>query len=56
MTIKSLAKGSKYFKKGISKVELLGYGNVNFERKGDALIVTLPEPTDNIMPVLKIKK
>lgn len=56
MTIKSLAKGSDYFKKGISKIELLGYGNVNFERKGDALIVTLPEPTDNIMPVLKIKK
>lgn len=57
IVIKALAKGSKLFTAGISKVELLGYGNVKFERTKDALVVTLPDtPCNTIMPVLKIKK
>jgi alpha-L-fucosidase len=56
VTIKALAAGSDLFTSPIKTVELLGYGKVKFERTKDALIVTLPEPTNNIMPVLKIKK
>lgn len=57
IVIKSMKKGSKLFTSGISKVELLGYGKVKFQRTKDALIVTLPEePCNTIMPVLKIKK
>jgi alpha-L-fucosidase len=57
ITIKSLAKGSKLFPKGISKIELLGYGPVKFQRTKDALIVTLPdEPLNGIMPILRIRK
>ncbi len=56
ITIQSLALGTKLFSAPIKTVELLGYGKVKFERTQDALIVTLPEPTNNIMPVLKIKK
>jgi len=56
MVIRSMAKGSKYWKKGISSIELLGYGRVKYTRTADALIVTLPETACNtLMPVLKIK-
>ena len=54
--VKSLAEGSQLFPTPIKTVELLGYGKVQFQRTADALIVTLPEKTNNIMPVLKIKK
>lgn len=57
VSVKSLADGSELFTNKISKVELLGYGKVKFERTKDALIVYLPEkPLNNIMPVLKIRK
>ena len=57
IVIKAMKKGSELFTSGISKVELLGFGKVKFERTADALIVTLPEqPCNTIMPVLKIKK
>lgn len=57
ITVRSLAEGSKYFAGKISKVELLGYGKVQFSRTRDALIVTLPDtPLNNIMPVLKIAR
>ena len=55
ITIKSLAEGSNLYPAKIKKVELLGYGKVKFVRTADALVVTLPEPTNNIMPVIKIK-
>ena len=54
--VKALADGSQLFPQAIKSVELLGYGKVKFERTKDALVVTLPEKTNNIMPVLKIKK
>lgn len=57
VTIRSLAKGSKLFTKGIGRVELLGYGPVPFSRTKEGLIVELPaEHDDAIAPVLKIKK
>lgn len=57
VTVKALADGSEYFSEKISRVELLGYGKVAFERTKEALVVTLPEENlNNIMPVLKIKK
>lgn len=56
VTIKALAEGSEHFSSPIKSVELLGYGKVKFQRTQDALIITLPQPTNNIMPVLKIKK
>ena len=56
ITVRALAEGSQYFPGKISKVELLGYGKVQFRRTPDALVVTLPEQQlNNIMPVLKIK-
>lgn len=54
--VRALAEGSTHFPAPIRQVELLGYGKVPFERTPDALIVTLPEPTNRIMPVLKIRK
>ena len=56
ITIKSLAEGSELFPQKITKVDLLGYGKVTFQRTADALVVTLPEPINNIMAVLRIKK
>lgn len=57
ITVRSLAKNSTLFKKGIKNVELIGHGKVKFERTGDALIITLPsEPCNTLMPVIKIKK
>ena len=56
VTVKALAEGSQYFPTGIKTVELLGYGKVKFERTKDALVVSLPKKTNNIMPVLRIKK
>ena len=54
--IKSLAKGSKLWAKGIKKIELLGYGKVKYTRTNDALTVELPEkPCNTLMPVLKIQ-
>ena len=56
ITVKSLAEASDLYPAAIKSVELLGYGKVKFERTKEALIVTLPEKQNNIMPVLKIKK
>lgn len=56
ISIKSLAKDSYLFLSDIKQVELLGYGKVKFERTPNALVVSLPEPCNTIMPVLKIKK
>ena len=56
ITVKSLADGSDLYPAAIKSVELLGYGKVKFTRTKEALIVTLPEKQNNIMPVLKIKK
>ena len=57
MTIKSLGSGSGLFKGKIKKVELLGYGSLNFSRTTDGLTVTMPEKRLNdIAPVLRIKK
>jgi len=56
ITVKSLSEGSDLYPAPIKSVELLGYGKVKYERTADALIVTLPDKLNNIMPVLKIKK
>ncbi len=56
MSVRALAKDSHLFLGEIKQVELLGYGKVRFERTPNALVVTLPEPCNTIMPVLKIKK
>jgi alpha-L-fucosidase len=56
ITIKALGKDSKYFSGNIKSVELLGYGKVKFTRTAEGLVVTLPAPTNDIAPVLKIKK
>ena len=55
--IKSLASNSDLYPQKIEKVELLGYGAVNFERTDDGLIISLPDKELNgIAPVLKIYK
>lgn len=57
IVIKSLSLNDPKFTKPIEKIELLGYGNVKFERKENGLRVFLPkEPVNNIASVLKISK
>lgn len=55
ITIKSLSEGNKLYPRKIKSIELLGYGKVKYHRTADALIVTLPEKINNIMPVVKVK-
>ncbi len=56
VVVKSLSMTSKLFEGKISKVELLGFGKVSYERTNDALVVTLPSNHMNdIMPVLRIQ-
>ena len=57
IVIKSLAADSNLYPQKIKKVELLGYGPVEFTRSAEGLTVKLPEQTlNNIAPVLKIRK
>jgi alpha-L-fucosidase len=56
LVVKSLAKGNKDFKKNINSVVLLGYGKLKAQQTSEGLIVTLPQPTNQIAPVLKIAK
>lgn len=45
--VKSLASGSSHYPAEIAKVELLGGGQVNFERGNDGLVVQLPDNLPN---------
>lgn len=55
MEMKSLSAASPYIKGKVSRVELLGYGDVPFGSGATALSVTLPELRPNgIAPVLKV--
>ena len=56
LVIKSLAKGNKYFKKSISSVYLLGYGKLKAHQGSEGLVVRLPQPCNQIAPVLRISK
>ena len=56
LVIKSLAKGNPYFHRSISKVRLLGYGNIRARQTEEGLVVELPEPCNKIAPVLRISK
>lgn len=57
VNIKSLAADSKLYEGKIRKVELLGYGKVDFVRTAEGLSVTLPaQPLNQIAPVLRIAK
>lgn len=57
ISVKALAEGSQLYDGKIKKVELLGYGKVNFDRTTDALTITLPaQKCNDIMPVLRIAK
>ena len=56
LIIKSLAKGNKDFKRGISSVTLLGYGKLKARQTAEGLEVSLPKPCNKIAPVLKIAK
>ncbi len=56
LVMKSLAKGSPYYKGKVKSVELLGHGKVKFTCDENGLKVTLPEDKPNgIAPVLKVK-
>lgn len=55
--IKSLAEGGDLYPEKIDRVELLGYGKVEFSRNGDGLSITLPDAQVNkFAPVFKIWK
>lgn len=57
VNIKSLAADNKLYEGKIRKVELLGYGKVDFVRTAESLSVTLPaQPLNQIAPVLRIAK
>ena len=47
----------KLYEGKIRKVELLGYGKVDFVRTAEGLSITLPaQPLNQIAPVLRIAK
>ncbi len=56
LVIKSLAKGNPYFRRAITSVRLLGYGNVRARQTAEGLVVQLPAPCNAIAPVLRISK
>lgn len=57
ITVKSLAEGSSLYPGKVERVELLGHGEVAFNRTPDGLVVELPaDRLNNIAPVLKIRK
>ena len=56
LVIKSLAKGNPDFKRSITSATLLGYGRVKARQTAEGLIVTLPQPTNQIAPVLRLNK
>ena len=56
LVIKSLAKGNPYFRRAISNVRLLGYGDIRARQTEEGLVVELPEPCNKIAPVLRISK
>ena len=56
LVIKSLAKGNPNMKGNITSVTLLGYGKLKARQTAEGLTVQLPQPTNKIAPVLKIKK
>ncbi len=57
VTVKSLAAGSDLYPQKIKKVELLGYGPVQFKRTAEGLCITMPDKKlNNIAPVFRIKK
>ena len=52
--VRALAEGNELCPQKIKQVELLGYGKVKFERNSDALTISLPNPINKIMPVIKV--
>lgn len=57
VTVKSLSENSKFHKRRIKSVELIGYGKVKFSRTSDGLTVNLPADADrSVAPVLRIRK
>ena len=54
--MKSLAKGNTDLKKRISSVHLLGYGKLKATQTTEGLEVQLPQPVNNIAPVIRIAK
>ena len=56
LVIKSLAKGNANLKKSISSVVLLGYGKLKAQQTAEGLVVNLPQPCNEIAPVLRIAK
>ena len=57
IVIKSLSVGNALYPNKISRVELLGYGKVNFSRTEQGLVIDIPDKHINgIAPVFKIRK
>ena len=56
LVIKSLAKGNPNFRKSITSVYLLGYGKLKAKQTAEGLIVHLPQPCNQIAPVLRINQ
>ena len=54
--VNALADASPLYPADIKSVELLGYGKVGFRRTAEALIISLPEKLNNILPMMRIKK
>ena len=54
-TFKSLSMGSEYYSGKVKKIELIGYGEVDFSENIDGLTVTLPETKPNpLAPVFQM--
>lgn len=56
LVIKTLAKGNSHLRKPVTNVYLLGHGKVKAHQTSDGLVITLPQPLNNVVPVLRIAK
>lgn len=57
VSIRTLATAGKHFPKKISKVELVGYGKIPFERTTESLNLTIPDDAPkSLAPVFRIRK
>lgn len=54
ISIKALAEGNELCPDKFKKVELLGFGRVNYSRNDEAMTISLPAKQNDIMPVVKI--
>ena len=56
LVVKSLSSANTHMKKKIASAYLLGYGKLKVQQTPEGLVINLPNPTNNIAPVIRITK